>query len=123
MNRTVLIVDDDALIRQGLANEFSQKGFNVLEAGNGKEGLDIIKDDDKSVDVVLTDVHMPEMDGLQMVEAIREDKASKQLPVVVLSVDETATSINQALEAGVTVYLSKTNTQPEAIVDQVIQAL
>jgi len=119
MSKKVLLVEDDQLIRQSLARVLETKGFTVVEAGNGKEGLSKAE----GVDMVVTDVRMPEMDGLQMVDALRKDDKTKQLPVIILSNDEQASTLNKALEAGVTVYLSKANQSAESIADQILLAV
>jgi CheY-like chemotaxis protein len=123
MSKTVLIVDDDKMVRQTLADALAAKGFTIELASNGREGLK--KATESHVDLVLTDVRMPEMDGLEMVEEIRKDDRGKNLPIVILSVDEQTTTINQALQSGVTVYLSKAtfDTDAEAIASQIEVAL
>lgn len=122
MSKKILVVDDDKLARKGLISVLEDAGLEVDGATNGKEGLEkALKD---KPDLVVTDVHMPEMDGLQMIEELRADEEwGKSVPVVVLTVDDATTSINQALAAGVTFYLSKSGITPDAIADQVITAV
>ncbi len=116
----VLIVDDDALTRQTLAGMLRAKGLEVAEATNGKEGLAAAVTGKPAL--VVTDVRMPEMDGLQMVEELRKDPAGKDIPVIVLSNDEKTDTLNQALESGVTVYLSK-NADVGGLHEQISTAL
>lgn len=120
MNKTVLVVDDDMLVRQSLVEELSSRGVNVEQAADGQEGLK--KVNEAAVDLVITDIRMPRMDGVQLAEEIRKGK-SKDIPVIIMTVDEETTSLNQALEAGVTVYLSKVSQDATAIADQVLTAL
>lgn len=120
MNKTVLIVDDDALVRQSLADELSSRGVNVEQAANGKEGLG--KLDQQPVDLVVTDIRMPQMDGMELTQEIRKGK-NKGTPVIIMTVDEDTASLNRALEAGVTVYLSKASQDAAAIADQIVTAL
>lgn len=121
MSKTILIVDDDKLFRQGIASVLSAKGFTIIEADDGEAGLK--QAIDKKVDMVISDVRMPKMDGLKMIDELRKDEHGKTLPAIVLSVDEQPESVNKALTAGVTVYLSKTDLNVEIIADQVAQAL
>lgn len=121
MSKTILVVDDEELIRKGLKDALTSEGFDVAEAENGKEGLK--KAVSGIVDLVVTDVRMPEMDGLKMVEEIRKDKKGKKLPVIVLSVDEQTESINQALKAGVTVYLAKDHLDPSRMAEQIVESI
>lgn len=119
MSKTVLLVEDDALVRESLGNLLKQKGLQVVEATNGKEGLQKAA----RVDLVVTDISMPQMDGLQMIEHLRKDDATKNLPVIIMSVDATTATLNQALQAGVTVYLSKSEQDPETIATQIVAAV
>lgn len=120
MGKTILIVDDDQLIRNMLNASLAAKGFKVETATNGREGLAKAK---AGVDLVVADIRMSEMDGLQMVDELRKDPAGKDLPVIILSNDEQTASLNQALQAGVTVYLSKSNLDADAIAEQISGAL
>lgn len=120
MNKTVLLVDDDALLRDSLARVLESKGLTVEKAANGQEGL--AKATGGAIDLIVSDIRMPEMDGLQMVEQLRKDPKGKNMPVIILSNDEQATTLNQALQSGVTVYLSKSNADADAIADQILTA-
>lgn len=121
MSKTVLVVDDDELARKGLHDLLIEPQVDVEMAANGKEGLKLALE--KHPDLIVTDVHMPEMDGLKMIDELRKNDWGKKVPVVVMTVDEETTSLNKALEAGVTVYLTKTNVDPVAIADQIRIAL
>ena len=121
MSKTILIVDDNELIRKSLAAALISNELDVETAQNGKDGLRIALD--KQPDVIVTDVHMPEMTGLEMIEKLRTDEWGKKVPIIVMTVDEGTESINKAMEAGVTVYISKNMNDPASIVDQIKTAL
>lgn len=121
MSKKVLLVEDDKLIRESLARTLSEQGLEVLQAADGKEGLE--KALATKVDLVVTDVIMPEVDGLTMLTQLREDSKGKDIPAIILSNDEQTDSLNKALEAGVTVYLSKANLDAEAVASQILTAL
>jgi two-component system chemotaxis response regulator CheY len=121
MSKTVLVVEDDDLVRHGLAENLKEKGITVLEAADGKAGLETALAN--KPDLIVTDVRMPEMDGLAMLEQLRQDEWGKGVPVIVLTTDEATASINQALEAGVTAYLPKLDLEPQAITEQILVAL
>lgn len=121
MSKTILLVEDDQLIRESLARVLADKGLNVLQAANGKEGLE--KALAGKVDLILTDIIMPEVDGLTMLDKLREDSKGKKIPAIVLTNDEQTETLNKAMEAGVTVYLSKASLDAEAIAEQVLVAL
>lgn len=117
MSKTILIVDDNELVRKSLAATLKSNEHEVFTADNGKDGLKLALE--KHPDLIATDVHMPQMDGLEMIDHIRKDEWGKKVPILIMTVDEAAESINKALEAGVTVYISKNVTDPAAIVDQI----
>ncbi len=121
MSKTVLLVEDDKLIRESLARVLTEKDLTVLEAENGKEGLE--KALAGPVDLVVTDVIMPEEDGLTMLANLREDPKGKEIPAIILSNDDQTESLNKAMEAGVTIYLSKATLDAEAISKQILVAL
>jgi len=121
MSKTILIVDDNELIRKSLSAALVTNEIQVIAVANGSEGLKTALE--KQPDLIVTDVHMPEMDGLEMIEKIRADAWGKKVPILIMTIDEEAESINKALEAGVTVYISKNVSDPAAIVDQIKIAL
>lgn len=121
MSKTILIVDDNELIRKSLSAALVTNEIQVETVANGQDGLKAAFD--KHPDLIVTDVHMPEMDGLEMIEKIRADEWGKKVPILIMTVDEAAESINKALEAGVTVYISKNVSDPAAIVAQIKTAL
>lgn len=120
MSKTILVVDDDKLIREGLSALLKNAGQTVLEATDGKEGLATALE--QHPDLIVTDVRMPNMTGLEMIDAVRADKWGSSVPVVVLTNDETSDSVNHALQAGVTVYLAK-NLDPTSLTQQILQAV
>ncbi len=121
MSKTVLVVDDDKLVRTSLSSMLVSPDIAVETASNGKEGLKLALD--KHPNLIITDVRMPEMDGLEMISQIRKDDWGKNVPIIIMTVDEGATTINKALEAGITVYISKTGANPQVIADQIVTAL
>ena len=81
----ILVVDDEPLIVKLLKHNLEKSGYEVLAAGNGREGLEVLEKE--PVDVVLLDIMMPEMDGM---EALRRIKASER-PVLVIMLTAKAT--------------------------------
>jgi CheY-like chemotaxis protein len=121
MAKKILIVEDDKLFREGMGAMLRGEGHEVTEASDGKKGLATALA--QQPDLIITDIRMPEMDGLEMVGALREDEWGKTVPIIVLSNDETTDAINHALQSGVTVYLSKVNLDPETLHQQIVMAL
>lgn len=121
MSKTILVVDDDKLIRSGLTALLRAENYTVLEAANGKEGLEAALKDHP--DLIITDVRMPELEGTAMVEQLRTDEWGKSVPVFILSNDESALSVNAALQSGVTTYLDKLNLDQDALRQQIASIL
>lgn len=81
---TILIVEDEISLRNALHDKFAQKGFNVLEARDGEEGLSVSLE--KEPDLILLDIIMPKMDGMTVLKKLRpENKWSKNVPIILLS--------------------------------------
>jgi CheY-like chemotaxis protein len=83
--RRALVVDDDALILRALADSLQARGFEVLTARDGKEGLHIVADELLALDLLVTDVRMPEMDGETFVRTIRGAGGESELAIVVIT--------------------------------------
>jgi CheY-like chemotaxis protein len=102
---TVLVVDDDPVILRLLQVNFEMEGHSVLTASDGAEGLQRVRE--CRPDVVVADIMMPNVDGLQMLEQIRADAATRDLPVVLLSAKAQSYEIDRGLEAGADDYVTK----------------
>jgi CheY-like chemotaxis protein len=83
--RRALVVDDDALILRTLTDALQARGFEVLTASNGQEGLQIVADELLTLDLLVTDVRMPEMDGETFVRIIRGAGGESELAIVVIT--------------------------------------
>ena len=105
MTATVLVVDDDPLNRAMLSMSLGNDGYLVVEAGNGKEALAAL--DLHAVDVVLTDIEMPEMDGYGLLRSRRENDRLKEIPFIVISGVDEMDSIIECIKLGAEDYLPK----------------
>jgi len=104
----VLIVDDMAAMRKILRTLLSQLGFkNVDEAEDGKQALDKLKQDPNRYDLVITDWNMPNMTGIELVQAIRSDENLKHLPVLMVTAEAKKENVLMAIKAGVNNYIVK----------------
>lgn len=110
----VILADDDTLVREGLRMLLvSDSSFQVVgEAANGQEVLDLINEG-IPVDIVLTDINMPDMDGIALIKPLKA--LNEQIKVIILSMVDTNKSIEQAFTAGASGYLLKT-VSPEELV-------
>ncbi len=115
MEKKILLVDDDAATRMTLGLILQQSGFQVIQADDGKQGYAKAMED--APDLIITDFTMPEMTGTEMVEKLREQEQFAQLPVIMLTSDESIATLNSALQYKVRDYLNKNDTDPMKIVE------
>jgi adenylate cyclase len=101
----VLVVDDDGVNRDVLVRRLGRLGYAVLEAGDGREALQLMKEE--PVDVVLLDLHMPDVDGYQVLEARRQDPLLREIPAIILSASGELESVVRCIEMGAEDYLPK----------------
>jgi len=108
MAYNILIVDDSASMRKIIRKTLSLSGFQVgacVEAANGKEALEILQQ--HPVDLVLSDINMPEMNGVEFLWQLRQDPRWKQLPVVMITTETSEEIVKEAIELGARGYLRK----------------
>lgn len=123
MALNVLIVDDCELIRTMLARTLDLSGVSLgtlYEAGNGREALDIVRS--AWVDLIIADLNMPVMDGVQMIDHLQADGLLKTIPVVVVSTEGSQTRVEELRGKGVSAYVRKP-AAPEAIRDVIHEVL
>jgi two-component system chemotaxis response regulator CheY len=123
MAYNVLIVDDSPAMRSFVRRVLELSGIAVgqcLEAGNGQEALDVLQKE--WVDVVLTDLNMPTMDGEQFVRRIEADPALRPIPVLVVSTDRTDHRVREMLTLGAKGYVTKPFL-PETLREELERAL
>jgi two-component system, chemotaxis family, chemotaxis protein CheY len=106
MKRTILVIDDSSATRQQLSAMLSLAGFDVIEAADGQLGLAAV-DAAPQLTMVLCDVHMPNMNGLEFVEKFRPKDRFPQVPVVMLTTDDTRDAIARAKRAGACAWIVK----------------
>ncbi len=103
-----LIVDDSSVMRKIVERSLRQAGLDGLvvhEAGSGVEGLEVLKSN--HVDLILTDINMPSMDGLEFVRQIKAQKLAAGVPVVMITTESSEEHVRQAILAGARGYIRK----------------
>jgi two-component system chemotaxis response regulator CheY len=101
-----LVVDDSRATRSMLRKMLATLGFDVVEAGHGVEALERLAALDR-VDFALVDWNMPEMDGLELVRALRAERRHAELPIMMVTAESDATQMSRALMAGADEYALK----------------
>ena len=108
MGRKVLIVDDSAVMRKIVERSLRQAGVEVsevCEANNGVEALALVKE--APFDLILSDINMPMMDGLEFVRQLQEVENAKDVPVVMITTEGSESRVVEALSCGARGYIRK----------------
>jgi two-component system phosphate regulon response regulator PhoB len=113
---TVLVVEDDPTILQLLEVNFEMEGFIVVRAEDGEQGLAAARE--CRPDVIVSDVMMPNMSGLELVQALKAGAATKAIPVILLSAKAQGADVRMGLDAGADDYVTKPF-EPLDLIDRV----
>jgi two-component system chemotaxis response regulator CheY len=105
MPKQILIVDDSESIREVLAYSISTAGYEVMVATDGLDALKFF--DGRTVDLLLTDYHMPNLNGLELLQNVRQMAAYKFIPILVLTTENQVEMIREAKKSGATGWLLK----------------
>jgi DNA-binding response OmpR family regulator len=119
MPATVLLVEDDPVILRLLEVNFDLEGYSVLLARDGQEGIDQARAG--KPDLVISDIMMPNVSGLELVETLKGDPATASIPIILLSAKAQSADLKAGLDAGADDYVTKPF-EPLELVDRV-QAL
>ena len=104
----VLIVDDSSSMRAIIRKIIKVSGFNIgelLEAADGKEAIKVLTDE--WVDLVLTDINMPNMSGLELISEMKKDEMLKLIPVVMVTTEGSEKRIQESMKLGASGYIKK----------------
>lgn len=103
--RTLLIVDDDIFLVDIMAFTLKQSGFEIIKAHNGQEALDIMAKE--RIDLVLTDIMMPVMDGFELAKNLKANPATVNVPVIFLTAKSNVEDKNKGFSIGINDYVVK----------------
>jgi two-component system chemotaxis response regulator CheY len=106
MPKTVLVVDDSSTVRQQVSLALKQAGFCIVEAADGQEALAAI-DANRSISMVVCDVNMPVLNGLEMVERVKSKPENRALPILMLTTEGQPSMIKRARDAGAVGWIVK----------------
>jgi len=107
MMAKALVVDDSRAVRMILARTLKELGFEVREAANGREALEVIETEKTAVTLVLADWNMPEINGLELLKQLRQKPELASLVVVMVTTETELDQMAAALEAGANEYVMK----------------
>jgi len=106
MTRTILIVDDSPTIRKFVSLALENMGYKVLTASDGMEVFEVLSRAG-FVDLIITDINMPNLDGFELIKSLRSDERFKNIPIIILSSLSDAESIDTGLKLGANSYIIK----------------
>lgn len=117
LGKKILIVEDDEFLVQMYATKLELQDFEVTTAGDGKQALKAIQK--SSPDLILLDLNLPVMDGFQVLEVIKKDEKTKNIPVLVLTNFGQKEHVDRCLALGAADYLIKAHFVPSEVVDKI----
>ena len=120
-DRRVLLVEDDRVLRRACEASLRRRGLVVLCAQDGEEGLRLARAE--APDLVLLDLLMPKLNGLEVLRALRANERTRDLPVLILSNSSSATGVEEVTSLGIAGYWVKANLSLQELGDRVIDLL
>ncbi len=117
----ILLVEDDVFLSNIYQKKFEMEGFKISTADNGEKGLADAKR--KKPDIILLDVLLPKLDGFAVLEKLKEDPVTKEIPVILLTNLGQKDDVEKGLESGAADYLIKAHFKPSEVVDKVKKIL
>lgn len=107
MEHTVLVVDDSPTIVKFVSFSLKNRGFNVLTAKDGMDAIEKISTHESQVDLVITDLNMPNVDGYELISTLRKNTKYQEIPIIILSSEEEEEDKQKGIDAGASSYLVK----------------
>ena len=105
MSKTILVVDDSYSVREAVGYTLKSQGFEVLLAEDGQDALKYF--DSRSIDLVITDLHMPNLNGIELTRKVREIENYARVPIIVLTTESQFSKKQEAKKAGATGWIVK----------------
>ncbi|MCX6780477.1 MAG: response regulator [Candidatus Magasanikbacteria bacterium] len=115
--KKILIIENELAVRKILADKLTREKFEVIQAGNGQDGLEMALSEHPHL--ILLDIFMPKMNGLEVLNALHKDKWGKHVPVIVLSNINDDNKMLESIKHGNYDYLIKTNHNLSSIVEKI----
>ncbi|MCZ0750246.1 MULTISPECIES: response regulator [Aeromonas] len=120
MTKTVLVVDDSASIRATITMTLENAGFSVLEADDGHEAMARLEQ--QRVHLIISDLNMPGMDGMTLLRQVKAQEATRYLPFIMLTTENSPQIRQEGFEAGARIWLTKPF-EPLALLDHIYKVV
>jgi len=117
MAKKILIIEDELILCELLQKKLGEEGYEVSVAKDGEEGLRRIREE--KPDLILLDILMPKMGGLEMMEEMEKEPELKRIPVIIISNSGQPVELDRAKQLGAKDWLIKTEFDPQEVVDKV----
>jgi len=119
--KKILFIEDESALQKTFGELLRQEGYEVVSALDGEIGLKLVKE--KNPDLVLLDLILPKVNGFDVLKKIKEDKETKNIPVIVLTNLEEIEDVNKVIELGATTYLVKANYSLTELLEKIKKTL
>jgi len=117
INRKILVVEDDKFLRRACSSALTQRGFSVVVGVDGEEGLSLAKS--HLPDLILLDLIMPGMTGFDVIDGLKRDLATAEIPILVISNSSADEGMQRAIKMGADGYIVKSNISLDSLCDSV----
>lgn len=107
MKKNILIVDDSESIRELVGNSLENAGYAVVKGVNGKDGFHQLKASPDTISLIITDLFMPEMDGIDLIREVRKDDTYRYIPILMLTTESQVEKKLEGKRAGATGWMVK----------------
>ena len=121
MDKKILIIEDEATLNKSIADFLATEKFQVVNALDGEVGLEMAKKE--LPDLILLDIILPKKDGYEVLDELKKDEKTKDIPVILLTNLESQEDIVKAFEKGATTYLVKSDYKLQDVVKKIKTAL
>jgi two-component system alkaline phosphatase synthesis response regulator PhoP len=121
MAKKIIIIEDENLILELLSKKLSSEGYQVISAVDGEDGLKKIKEE--RPELILLDIVMPKIGGMEVLEIMNKEKIAKGTPVIIISNSGQPVEIDKAKRLGACDWLVKTEFDPQTVLDKVIKQI
>ena len=121
MTKKILLIEDEDVLQQTMAEYLTAEKFEVVGAMDGQIGLEMAQKE--SPDLILLDIILPKLDGFSVLEEIKKNEKTKNIPVILLTNLESMENIQKAFEKGVVAYLIKADFKLEEVVEKIKEIL
>jgi CheY-like chemotaxis protein len=121
MPKTILVIDDESVLQKALGEFLSTQGYSALPALDGETGLALAKE--KKPNLILLDLVMPKKNGFEVLQLLKRDPTTKDIPIIVLTNLAEMADIDKAIELGATTYLVKSDYAMSDILEKIKSTL